>query len=240
MDREAKLAAALAALSLMLYLARSINRRRPPHLDRLIRRYAQSPALDVVADLVAPLYPMGLPPVLIPAATLLVIWLRRRNARGWRQIESAAMLGWMAHRAVKLFYHRERPRALWRSRRRGKRKGNDAYPSGHTTGVTMVAMTVAQMLRRNKLLPKKAALAIGIGLPIAMGINRVLSDEHWASDVLGGWLTGGGGALALDALFSEGASVSSRRRPTAPVRYRASARDTTPPARRGVTTSRRS
>lgn len=235
------MAVALAALSLMLYLARSINRRRPPHLDRLIRRYAQSPALDVVADLVAPLYPMGLPPVLIPAATLLVIWLRRRNARGWQQIESAAMLGWMAHRAVKLFYHRQRPLALGRTRRRGKRKGNDAFPSGHTTGVTMVAMTVAQMLRRNKLLPRKGALALGIGLPLAMGVNRVLSDEHWASDVIGGWLTGGGGALALDALFSsEPKPASSRRRPADRVRYRASARDTTPPATRAATTSRRS
>jgi len=225
------LATAIAALVAMLALARAIQGRHSPQLDRVIRRYAQSPALDAVADLLAPLYPAGLPGVLIPAATLVAIWMRRRHARGWKQIETAALLGWLSHRAVKLFYHRQRPRGRLGTRRRDSRKRSDAYPSGHTTGVTMVAMTVAQLLRRNRMLPKSVALALGIGLPIAMGLNRVLSDEHWASDVLGGWLTGASGALALDAFSSV---------PADPVRYRANARDTTPPATRAATTSRRS
>ena len=36
-----------------------------------------------------------------------------------------------------------------------------------------------------------AALALGVALPGLMGASRVLADDHWATDVIGGWLLGG-------------------------------------------------
>ena len=92
---------------------------------------------------------------------------------------------------MKLGYQRERPL------RPGVRRRTDSYPSGHTTGTTALAFTLGYVLFREGVLSKNRAAAIAIGAPALMGAHRVIADDHWATDVLGGWMLGGAIALAV-------------------------------------------
>jgi membrane-associated phospholipid phosphatase len=168
-----------------------------PAIDRRIRSLAQTPALDGVRPLLAPLFPLGLPGGTITIASSTALWLRRRDRSGGANIVAAALLGWLVHRGVKIVYRRERPRVA------GVRRRTDSFPSGHTTGTTALALTAAYVLRRERLISRRKAAAVGIGAPLLMGAYRVIADEHWATDVAGGWLLGAAIALGCGAFLAE-------------------------------------
>jgi membrane-associated phospholipid phosphatase len=100
---------------------------------------------------------------------------------------------------------RERPR------RRGVKRRTDSYPSGHTTGATALALTTAYVLHRRDLISFPHAIAIATIAPTTMGAYRVISDEHWATDVVGGWLLGGAVGLACNAALADALGGAARQ-----------------------------
>lgn len=173
-------------------------------VDVRVRRIARSPALRGVGPALAPLFPVGLPIVYLPVAYATALWLRRVGARGGRAIVASAWLGWLVHRAAVAAFVRERPR------RPGLRRRTDSFPSGHTTAITSLALTTACVLYRQGLLSRRPAVALGVVAPVAMGAYRVLDDEHWATDVMGGWLVGA--AIALSCVAADAVSNPPRVR----------------------------
>jgi membrane-associated phospholipid phosphatase len=179
----------------------------PSAFDRRIRRLARARSMNVARAALSPLFLVGLPGGFITIAHATAYWLRRKRRRGGPAIVTAAWLGWLAHRTVKLGYRRERPL------RPGVRRRTDSYPSGHTTGTTALALTLAYVLRRERLVSFGRAAAIAIVPPAAMGAYRVIADDHWATDVIGGWLLGGAiAALASTGRESTSSGVSRRAR----------------------------
>lgn len=154
--------------------------------------------------LTVPLYPLGLPGVLIPAAHLIALRLRRQRLPGGTAIVASAWLGWLSHRAIKLSYARQRPK------RRGVALRTDSYPSGHTNDVTAVALTMARVLERDGILSRRDARLLAIGAPAIMGAYRLIDDEHWITDVVGGWLLGAAIAYACTALATDSPAGSHR------------------------------
>jgi membrane-associated phospholipid phosphatase len=191
-NRVDLLMATSAAVAAAL-LARILPFDQPPAFDRRIRRAAQSPALRPVSVAMRPLFPVGLPGGYITIAYLLARSLRRQRRPGGPAIVTSAWAGWLVHRAIKVVYKRERPQ------RRDRRPRIESYPSGHTTGATALSITAAKVLAREGLMSHHAALALAVGAPLVMGSYRILSDDHWATDVIGGWLTGAAIGLACDA-----------------------------------------
>lgn len=187
----AGVAATAAAL-----IARGLEYDRPPAVDRRIRRVARATRTYAVDRILWPLFPLGLPGGYITIAYALAHRLHRAKRRGGPAIVTSAWLGWLVHRAVKLAYERERPR------RRNARRRSDSYPSGHTTGATALALTTAYVLAREGLLSTRAAVAIGAGAPLLMGAYRVIADDHWATDVVGGWFLGGAIGLTCNATLA--------------------------------------
>ncbi len=164
----------------------------PPGIDFLVRRAARTPAGRAAGRALAPLFPIGLPGGYLVIAYSTAHWVRRRGGRGARSIVASAWLGWALHRAVKIVLRRRRPQ------RPGARVRYDSFPSGHTTGATALALTTAIVLRRQRLVSPRSAAVIGVGAPLLMGFYRVVADDHWATDVAGGWALGT--AIALLSL----------------------------------------
>lgn len=187
---------ATSAAAAAVLLARALPFDEPPAVDRRVRRAAKTPALRPVAAAMRPLFPFGLPGGYITAAYLLARSLRKRRRSGGPAIVTSAWAGWLVHRAIKLVYRRERP-----LRGEGPRR-TESYPSGHTTGTTALSITAARVLSREGLISRNAAVALAVVPPLVMGTYRVLADDHWATDVVGGWLVGAAIGLSCDGLLA--------------------------------------
>jgi membrane-associated phospholipid phosphatase len=176
---------------------------RPTALDRRVRRVAQQRSLDGLRVALKPMFPLGLPVGYITIAYATARWIHREQKHGARAIITSAWLGWLVHRAIKLGYFRERPR------RPGARRRTDSYPSGHTTGATALGVATALVLQNENLISRKRASIIAVGAPAMMGTYRVIADDHWTTDVLGGWLLGASIGLTCYAALGK----QSRRAP---------------------------
>jgi undecaprenyl-diphosphatase len=128
----------------------------------------------------------GLPGAYIPAAYLIQRALRNRGRRGGREIVASAWAAWLTLRAMRLVIHRPRP-----PRPPGRNpKSESTFPSGHTTGLTTLALIAADVLARDGLLTPRQARALALGVPLLVAANRVYLREHWFTDVLGGLALG--------------------------------------------------
>lgn len=76
-----------------------------------------------------------------------------------------------------------------------------SFPSGHATVAAAVWLTLAYTLRRERLISRPAALALGVGWPVVIGLTRIYLDVHWATDVLGGWCLGAAIAAMATGLY---------------------------------------
>jgi undecaprenyl-diphosphatase len=80
--------------------------------------------------------------------------------------------------------------------------GGPSFPSGHTLAATVWVGTVLLVLL--PVVPahrRRLAVAIGVALVVVVGLTRIALGVHFVSDVLGGWLVGGGWLLATATAF---------------------------------------
>ena len=87
------------------------------------------------------------------------------------------------------------------------------FPSG-TALLVVVVLGVSCRLIRHSRAPRSVALVstgLSAAVILAVGLSRVYVGEHWASDVLGGWLFGCALLLAMLALHRRWPSVGRRR-----------------------------
>src|ERR1700749_1318781 len=97
--------AAIAAIGVVA-LARTLRFDAPTELDVKVWRVARSGAGPRIARAMRPLFPIGLPGgnLTMPYATARA--LNERHRRGGSAIVTSAWLGWLVHRAIKVFYFR--------------------------------------------------------------------------------------------------------------------------------------
>jgi undecaprenyl-diphosphatase len=97
---------------------------------------------------------------------------------------------------VKVSVERDRPSLLLAV------LGADGYsfPSGHTTGTTVVWLGSAWMLTHWVVHRRSAQLAVWLlaaAMTVAVGVSRVYLGVHYPTDVLAGWAVGGAWTLVL-------------------------------------------
>jgi membrane-associated phospholipid phosphatase len=140
-----------------------------------------------------PIELFGLPGAYIPVAVLVARHLRKRGKAGAGTVTAGACAGWAAVRLSRLVIHRPRPP---RPPNRHP-KSESTFPSGHTTGVTSMALVLAHVLHDEQMLTSRQALLLALGLPLVTGVNRVYVREHWLTDVIGGLTLGISAGLAI-------------------------------------------
>jgi membrane-associated phospholipid phosphatase len=83
----------------------------------------------------------------------------------------------------------------------GTLSGN-SFPSGHTTGATMVAVIAVGMLREtlDRAAWRWAAYASAASLVVLQAVGRLVNGSHWVSDLVGSVLLGSAWMLGAGAL----------------------------------------
>jgi len=80
-----------------------------------------------------------------------------------------------------------------------------SFPSGHSADSTAVLLSIGLVfavfvLRRP--LARIAAVAVGVVVPVGIGLSRLVLGVHWPTDVVAGWALGGAVAvLVVTATF---------------------------------------
>ena len=96
---------------------------------------------------------------------------------------------------LKFVLHRQRPLTEYVLHRR---MTTHSFPSGHTTGGTVVYGLFAWLAMRYLLEPWSSILVIILAiLVITIGISRIYLGAHFPSDVVAGWLLGGVGLVLI-------------------------------------------
>ncbi len=188
-------AAAAAAIALGIMSIR-FSGAPPTELDRRIQRRVLNRGARRKHIVGLIMSGPGYPGFYFPATALLIALLRHRGARGTGALIIAAVGGWAIHRFIKLFAHRRRPESMT-----GRSNEFQAFPSGHTSATTAIAMTTALVLARQHLASRPVAMLIATAIPMVIGAGRVLADEHWTTDVIGGWIGGAAIAALAGAVF---------------------------------------
>lgn len=191
--RNAPLRASAAAL-LVFGLVAALD--EPTLLDRALYDWAARHYDRRLELMQRPIEVVGLPGGYIPIALLIARRLRRRRRRGGATITKAAFAGWLAVRLSRLAIHRPRPPRPPRRRP----KSESTFPSGHTVGVTTLALVAARILRDERMLTSAEAALLGFGWPLVTAANRVYVREHWLTDILGGLALGVSAAAAILAV----------------------------------------
>jgi len=132
----------------------------------------------------------------VPAAAIGSYLLHRRGAAGGGAVFGAAASVALGRHVFRWCVPRFRPPthlAQWNA--------FASFPSGHATGTAAVGLTAAHVLAHEGLVPPVPALAAALGLTAAVGAARVATDDHWATDIVGGWLAGAAVASAATLAY---------------------------------------
>jgi undecaprenyl-diphosphatase len=190
-DGRVLLLAGVAGGLLLLVLGWVVDRWATPGVDRWLAGSGGGAGSTVrsVADTVSSAG--GLPWWWLACTILLVGSLRKRQ---WWTAAAAAVVALVAG------YGRT-ALAEWIARPRPPSAGPDAYlnsfPSGHAAQVTTAAVVLSVWAWYHL---RAAAPAIVIGSAVCamvVGVSRVVTGQHWATDVAGGWLFGAAAPMLL-------------------------------------------
>jgi membrane-associated phospholipid phosphatase len=105
------------------------------------------------------------------------------------------------------------------------------FPSGHALHSTAFLAATAWVFGREGSTSSKLIAAGAGALAGALGVDRLIHDRHWTSDVVGGWLA----AIAIASAAASVYEISKRK--SAPKKKRAQSQNR--PARKGLRTVRR-
>ncbi len=77
-----------------------------------------------------------------------------------------------------------------------------SFPSGHAMNSAIVYLTIAVLVARSYKESRTRLFIVGLAaiMTFTIGVSRVYLGVHWPSDVIAGWLVGGGWALAMGLL----------------------------------------
>ena len=132
----------------------------------------------------------------LPAAAALALYLLREHKRpGAAAVLSATAIGTAAsHIFDAKLPHRPPPP--------GRRAPLDPhFPSGHALHSASFLAIAAWVLGREEIANRKALLAGAGALAVSLGVDRLIQDRHWTSDVVGGWLAAIGIASFTAAIY---------------------------------------
>ncbi len=197
------LACSIVQFALLIPLARWARRHKKSFREVLLTRFLQKDQQTWKRRIVTILNTFTgssvfLNVLVVPMAAML--WRMRLRGEAFAMLVSC-WLGALLRTILKQGIHRPRPsKTLVHSKHQSRGK---SFPSGHVASSVCIWgwMGVLGFLNKNITQQiRRALLGIAVAFAIFTGPARVYLGDHWPTDVLGGYLFGGGW-LALSLSF---------------------------------------
>ncbi len=160
-------------------------------LDQALAEWLAAHRSDAMVRLFAAISRIGDGRQVVLWALILSVLLWRAGAR--RAVAALWLVPIAASQTtawLKLLYARPRPGLSDRV------LADFSFPSGHATGAVSFFGFAAWIMLRQGWIGRRAALALGGAIVLAIGLSRMVLGVHYLSDVLAGYLVGGLWALA--------------------------------------------
>ena len=178
---------ALSGAAIAAGIGVGVERHSTTRIDRAVRRRVRPRRSTPLTSLASGISYLVGPKAHPYASAVLGLLINRKEGTGGLG-PSAASLGALAvDNATRVFLHQRRPPKAGRHHGRNRY----AYPSGHVTAATAIAIASASELS-DQLSPRERRLLwAGVAaFSISVGWSRLYLDEHWIDDVVGGWMAG--------------------------------------------------
>jgi len=189
----------LVAAGIFALIARGVATKKIHAIDQSAREAAQSLRTHALDVAVKPVTILSVLPLVASATAALAFWLRHeRRAAAALATAVTPLVAAAAGQSFTTFLAQRNPPD--RSDTPNGEVTEPSFPSGHTTGVTAEALSIAYILSREELL-SPAVLAGLLAWPLLVSTARLYRDRHWLSDILGGLAAGTAVAGATSLLY---------------------------------------
>lgn len=189
------LAASATAAALFTLFASGVARGLRAGLDQFFQRDAGAAQSAFAEKSFGAITYLGWTPVLFAIAVVAAGMLfRARSVWPAVPVVLSPLVAMVVADTLKDYFARVRPTGIDMAGR------SFSFPSGHATGITAVALTIAYVCGRERLAGTWRWL-VAVGLALLVGASRVAIGQHHATDVLAGWIVGVGVAAACCALY---------------------------------------
>lgn len=129
--------------------------------------------------------------IAVTAGLSVAIYARTRNPSRAALPALAVAIGSVVHVSTAALVRRPRPEV----RRVGTEQITSSYPSGHVGAATAQALTIARLVTGLPTTSRHLLKAACLTYPLLVGWSRLYTGQHYASDVLVGFVNG---AVAAD------------------------------------------
>lgn len=174
---------ALGASALLARMFRAVANRELAEADEEVREEVLARDPDPESPLALFFKAISATEFLLSMNGVVALGTCRRGARAWLPV----VLGPLLVKAAGMTCERMLPLQYAPTSKDGKPK--PSFPSDHAMAATAELLVPAYILVREELLTP-AALAAIVVIPVGAGLNRLVRDRHWASDVVAGWTAG--------------------------------------------------
>ena len=190
MNKQNTLLFSLLCLSfaILIFLTGSVLQNVSFTFDRTIYDYLRNAlSTDLLHVLEILSFTASKPAIIsISLLSMVILWLRRRDYAGIIAVFVFVLGGNILNKLIKSWTQRERPDI------NGIQEGY-SFPSGHVMVGFIMYGLIVYMLFHHSTHPflKTISFIVGTLLLVIIGISRIASGEHYATDVVAGYAFGG-------------------------------------------------
>lgn len=187
-------AISIASAALFVLFASEGAERYRTMLDAEAHEWAGAARTPVADWLFGAITYLGWTPVLAIASAVAALILLRRSARLVFPAVLSPVVAMLVTDWVKGHFTRIRPIGIDMAGR------SYSFPSGHSAGATAVALTLTYIFVRERMIGK-VHFVWALALALSVGVSRWYLGQHFASDVVGGWVAGVGIASSCCLIY---------------------------------------
>jgi undecaprenyl-diphosphatase len=174
------------AISVFADLGEDVAAKSTTALDSSVRAWVISHQNPVIYKIAYALTWIGSPAVMVLLAVAAGVWFYGRRGRSKAGVVIAApAIGGLLSGVIKVLFGRVRPAGAAILNEK-----SFSFPSGHAATSAAVMVTLCYVMAREGMISWTAAIVVGGGVPLIVGLTRIYLDVHWTTDVIGGWAVG--------------------------------------------------